>query len=75
MTESLPLTQKSISKSGIDTLSGLRNLSNIRSYFIGSISLMSRQKATNDPGPEPRPGPTGILFVLDHLTKSETIKK
>ena len=36
---------------------------------------MSRQKATNDPGPEPLPGPTGILFVLDHLTKSETIKK
>ena len=39
-TLSLPSTQKSISKSGLLTLSGLRNLSNNRSYLIGSIAVI-----------------------------------
>ena len=39
------------------------------------MSVIPKQKATKDPGPEPLPGPTGIFFTLDHLTKSETIKQ
>ena len=40
MTRSRPSMQKSMSKSGIDTRSGLRNRSNSRSYFSGSMSVM-----------------------------------
>ena len=58
---------KSISKSGIEILSGFKNLSKIRLNLIGSTSVISNDHATNDPAPDPRPGPTGILFFLAHL--------
>ena len=67
--------QKSISKSGRDTLSGFKNLSNNKSYLIGSMSVIFKTYATSDPAPDPRPGPTGILFFFAQVTKSETIKK
>ena len=41
---------------------GFKNLSKIRSNSIGSKSVISRAYATNDPAPEPLPGPTGIEF-------------
>ena len=31
--------------------------------------------ATTDPAPEPRPGPTAMPLALDHLIKSETLRK
>ena len=31
--------------------------------------------ATNEPAPEPRPGPTGHPWFLAQLMKSDTIKK
>ena len=66
-TKSLFSSQKSISKSGIDILSGFKNLSKIKSNFIGSISVIESDQATNDPAPDPRPGPTGILFAFAHF--------
>ena len=66
-TKSLFSSQKSISKSGIDILSGFKNLSKIKLNFIGSTSVIERHHATREPAPEPRPGPTGILFCLAHL--------
>ena len=42
---------------------------------MGSNAVMPRQKATNDPAPEPLPGPTGTLLSLDQFMKSATIKK
>ncbi len=56
--------QKSMSKSGIDTRSGLRNRSNSRSYGSGSRSVMPSAHATSEPAPEPRPGPTRDVVVL-----------
>ena len=66
-TWSLFSSQKSMSKSGIEILSGFKNLSNIKSYSIGSRSVISKQYATKDPAPEPLPGPTGIAFFFAHL--------
>ena len=37
------VSPKSISISGMDTRSGFRNLSKYRSYFMGSMSVISRQ--------------------------------
>ena len=62
--------QKSTSKSGIDRRSGLRNLSNRRPWIIGSKVVIPSAKATNDPAPEPLPGPTGTSLFLDHWIKS-----
>ena len=45
------------SQSGIDFLSGFKNRSNRRSYFMGSIFVMPMQYATTLPAAEPRPGP------------------
>ena len=42
---------------------------------MGSKSVMVKAHATNDPAPEPLPGPTGILFFFDHFMKSATIRK
>ena len=75
MTLSRPCIQKSISKSGIETLSGFKNLSKSNPNFIGSRFVIDRHHATQDPAPEPRPGPTGISLFFDHLIKSATIKK
>ena len=66
-TRSLFSSQKSISKSGIDILSGFKNLSKIRLNFIGSTSVIDKHHATKEPAPEPLPGPTGISFFLAHL--------
>jgi hypothetical protein len=56
-----------MSKSGIDILSGFKNLSKIKLNFIGSTSVIERHHATSDPAPEPLPGPTGILLFFAHL--------
>ena len=66
-TKSLFSSQKSISKSGIDILSGFKNLSKISPNSIGSKSVMSKEYATSEPAPEPLPGPTGILFFFAHF--------
>ena len=66
-TLSLFSSQKSISKSGIEIRSGFKNLSKIKSNLIGSISVMERDQATNEPAPEPRPGPTGMLLFFAHF--------
>ena len=60
-TKSLFSSQKSISKSGIDILSGFKNLSKIKLNLIGSTSVIYKHQATNDPAPDPLPGPTGIF--------------
>ena len=56
--------QKSISISGMLTRSGFRNLSKIKVYLIGSMSVILRQYETRLPAAEPLPGPTAILFFL-----------
>ena len=53
-----------MSKSGSEILSGFRNLSNNNPNLIGSRSVMDNDQATNEPAPEPLPGPTGILFFF-----------
>ena len=42
----------------------LRNLSNSKLCFIGSIEVIPRAYAIREPAPEPRPGPTGISLSL-----------
>ena len=71
----LQTLSKSISISGILILSGLRNLSKSRSYFIGSIFVIHKQYATTDPAADPLPGPTDTFISLAFLIKSSTIKK
>ena len=66
-TKSLFSSQKSMSKSGIEILSGFRNLSKIKLNLIGSISVIDRHHATKEPAPDPLPGPTGILLFFAHL--------
>ena len=44
--------------SGNDILSGFRNLSKSKLYFIGSTSVIPIQYATTEPAAEPLPGPT-----------------
>ena len=62
--------QKSISKSGIDNLSGFKNLSNKSPWSIGSKVVIPNENATREPAPEPLPGPTGTSLFLDHSIKS-----
>src|ERR1700732_2517636 len=59
MTSSRRSWQKSMSKSGIDTRSGLRNRSNSRPKRSGSRSVMVSAQATTEPAPDPRPGAAG----------------
>ena len=66
-TWSLFSSQKSISKSGIEILSGFKNLSKIKLNFIGSTSVIDKHHATNEPAPDPLPGPTGILLSFAHF--------
>ena len=75
MTSSRRFMQKSTSKSGIDTRSGLRKRSNSSLNSIGSMSVMRIAYATAEPAPEPRPGPTGMPWSLAQLMKSQTIRK
>ena len=70
MTFCLLFIQKSISKSGIDILSGFKNLSKRRLYLIGSMFVMPRTNATSEPAPEPLPGPTGTSLFLAHKINS-----
>ena len=44
-----------------------KNLSKIKLNLIGSTSVIDIHQATNDPAPEPLPGPTGISFSLAHF--------
>ena len=60
MTSPRRRSQKSMSMSGSDTRSGLRKRSKMRSYSMGSTSVIRRQYATKLPAAEPRPGPTGM---------------
>ena len=64
-----------MSISGIDTRSGLRKRSKSKSYLIGSILVIHKQKATTEPAAEPRPGPTATSIFLASRIKSSTIKK
>src|SRR5438874_168174 len=66
MTLSRCVSQKSMSKSGIDTRSGLRKRSNSRPSAIGSRSVMVSDQATTEPAREPRPGPTGMSLAVAH---------
>ena len=59
-----------MSKSGIETRSGLRKRSNSRPKRIGSRSVMVSAQATSEPAPEPRPGPTGMPCAFAYLMKS-----
>jgi len=67
--------QKSMSKSGAETRSGLRKRSNSRPKRIGSMSVIFRQYATMEPAPEPRPGPTGMSWRRAQSMKSQTMRK
>ena len=60
-------SQKSTSKSGIETLSGFKKRSKIKLNLIGSTSVIDKHHATNDPAPDPLPGPTGISLFLAHF--------
>ncbi len=75
ITRSRPLTEKSMSMSGIEMRSALRKRSNSSSYSIGSTSVICRQYETIEPAAEPRPGPTAMPLSLANLTKSQTIRK
>ena len=67
--------QKSTSKSGMLTRSGLRKRSKRRLYGMGSRSVIRIAYATIDPAPEPRPGPTGMPLSLACRMKSQTMRK
>ena len=59
-----------MSKSGIESLSGFKNLSNKSPCSIGSSAVMPIAKATKEPAPDPLPGPTGTSLFFDHSIKS-----
>ena len=67
--------QKSMSKSGAETRSGLRKRSKSRPNRIGSMSVILRLYAMSEPAPEPRPGPTGMPWTRAQLMKSQTMRK
>jgi hypothetical protein len=56
-----------VSISGIETLAGFKNLSNSRSYFIGSKSVIQDKNAISDQAADHLQGQTGILFCLDQF--------
>ena len=70
MTFPLPSSSKSISISGNETRSGFKNLSNRRSYLMGSIFVIPVQYATTEPAADPLPGPTETFIFLACLIKS-----
>ena len=75
MTSPRRTSLKSMSKSGIEILSGFKKRSNSKSNSRGSILVILSAKATIEPAPEPRPGPTAIALSFAQLIKSATIKK
>ena len=70
-----PSRQKSMSTSGMEIRSGLRNRSNSRSYCMGSMSVMCIDQATMLPAALPRPGPTGTPISRALRMKSQTSRK
>ena len=60
MTSPRRASQKSMSMSGGLMRSSLRKRSKMRSFSIGSMSVMRSAQATRLPAAEPRPGPTGM---------------
>ena len=50
--------------SGSEILSGFKNLSKSKSYFIGSTFVILVQYATTEPAAEPLPGPTETFILL-----------
>ncbi len=70
MTLDRPTSSKSISISGMEILSGFKNLSNSKSYLIGSILVIPKQYATADPAADPLPGPTDTPIFLAAAHKS-----
>ena len=64
-----------MSISGIEILSGFKNLSNNRLCSIGSSSVIPREYATILPAAEPLPGPTGMLCSFAQFIKSQVNKK
>jgi len=75
ITLSLCVSSKSISKSGIFTLAGFRNLSNSSQNGIGSMSVIFVTRANKDHAQDHLPGHTTICFSFAQETKSDTIKK
>jgi len=59
--------QKSTSKSGMLSRSGLRKRSNSKLNLIGSISVILGNRPASEPAPEPLPGPTGMSLFLHSL--------
>src|SRR6185503_17946385 len=74
MTWSRRSMQKSMSKSGIETRSGLRKRSKRRLYGIGSRSVMRIEYATIDPAPEPETFaiPVVVDLLANRLELGET---
>ena len=68
-------SSKSMSMSGMDSRSGLRNRSKISPCAIGSSSVMPSAYAISAPAADPRPGPTGTPFCFAHMMKSATTRK
>ncbi len=75
MTSGRRVWQKSISTSGGETRSGLRNLSNRRPNLMGQMSVIAMVYATREPAADPRPGPTGIPCARPQLMKSAVMRK
>src|ERR1700710_122126 len=72
MTSPRRVSQKSMSKSGIDTRSGLRKRSNSRPSFIGSRSVMVNDQATTEPAPD---GNIVILGPFDEVGDDEEVPR
>ena len=57
---SRPLSETSVSISGIEIRSGFKNLSNSKLYLSGFNSVIPKLHATIEPAADPLPGPIGI---------------
>jgi hypothetical protein len=68
ITLSLCVSSKSISKSGMLTLAGFRNLSKSNQKGSGSISVIFISQARIEPAHDHLPGHTMISFFLDQST-------
>ncbi len=75
MTSPRRWSSKSMSKSGIEGRSGLRNRSKKRPCSRGHRSVIFSAYAASEPAPEPRPGPTRMPLFFDHWMKSATTRK
>ena len=78
MTSPRRRSSKSMSKSGIETRSGLRKRSKIRPCSSGSRSVMRMAYAAIEPAPEPRPGAdpdTVVLGPVDEVGDDEEVAR